>query len=195
MQYLCSAIIGYILGCFNTAYFISKAKGFDIRNTGSGNAGASNIKLKLGWKMGALTAFVDISKTTIAIMLCKYLFPDNELVLFIAGVMSIIGHIFPFYMNFKGGKGFACYLGMLIATNIKLALIIIIIGLLITIITNYIALASISTAIITPIYYFLIHASNNIVYLLVFVGIIIIFKHKINIERIIKHEEVGLRKK
>lgn len=195
MQYLYSAIIGYILGCFNTAYFISKAKGFDIRNTGSGNAGASNIKLKLGWKMGALTAFVDISKTIIAIMLCKYLFPDDELVLFIAGVMSIIGHIFPFYMNFKGGKGFACYLGMLIATNIKLALIIIIIGLLITVITNYIALASISTAIITPIYYFLIHASNNIVYLLMFVGIIIIFKHKINIERIIKHEEVGLRKK
>ena len=61
-EYLITCLIGYVLGCFNTAYVIGKIKGFDIRDTGSGNAGASNIKIALGWKFGAIVAFVDILK-------------------------------------------------------------------------------------------------------------------------------------
>ena len=195
MKYLITAIIGYLFGCFNTAYFVSKTRGFDIRDTGSGNAGASNIKMQLGWTAGAFTAFVDILKTILAISLCRYLYPDDELVLFLAGVMSIIGHIFPFYMNFKGGKGFACYIGMLIVINWELALVLIIAGFLITIITNYIALATMFMAVATPIYYIYIGADKYIIMLLVLVGVIILYKHKINVIRIINHEEAGLRKK
>lgn len=195
MKYIIVSIIGYLLGCFNTAYFISKAKGFDIRDTGSGNAGASNIKMQLGWSFGALTAFVDILKAILSVLIASYLYPNDEVIRYLAGVMAIFGHIFPFYMNFKGGKGFACYLGMLIAVNYKLAIVIIIIGLLITVITNYISLATMFTAIATPIYYIYIKSSVYIIGLLVFIGIIILYKHKINIIRIINHEEAGLRKK
>ena len=195
MKYIITAIIGYFIGCFNTAYFISKAKGFDIRQTGSGNAGASNIKISLGWKAGIITALTDILKTVLAIYLCSYLFKDDIVIKFLAGVMSIIGHIYPFYMQFKGGKGFACYAGMLLAINYKLALVIIVANILITIITNYIALATMFTVIVTPLYYIYKQESIYVIALLIFVGLVMIYKHKINIIRIINHEEIPLRKK
>ena len=193
-EYLITCLIGYVLGCFNTAYVIGKIKGFDIRDTGSGNAGASNIKIALGWKFGAIVAFVDILKSFLAVYICRYLFPNNEIIPFLAGAMAIIGHIFPFYMKFKGGKGFACYIGMLLAINWKLLLVLIIIGVIITVVTNYIALATIFTATATPAYYIYLKANVYIIVILIVLLIIILFKHRINIQRIIRHEEIGLRK-
>ena len=112
-----------------------------------------------------------------------------------AGACAIIGHIFPFYMNFKGGKGYACYIGFLLAINWKLALAMILYGVVVTLVSNYIALATISTTIIVAIYYLVMKESTvNIVILLV-VSLIIIFKHRINIVRILNHEEIGLRKR
>lgn len=195
MSYALSFIIGYLLGCFNTAYFISKTKGFDIRETGSGNAGASNIKISLGWKFGILTALTDILKAYIAVKLCQYLFPNDELIGFIGGAAAVLGHIFPFYLKFKGGKGYACYTGMLLAINYKLALIMMAYGVITTLVTNYIALATISTSYIVLIYYIYIKAPIGIIIILLILAIVITYKHLINIKRIIRKEEIGLRKK
>ena len=194
-EYLLTILIGYALGCFNTAYFISKAKGFDIRDTGSGNAGASNIKIALGWKYGILTALTDILKSAAAVYICSRLFPDNQIVPFLAGAMAVVGHIFPFYMNFKGGKGYASYFGMILAVNWKLALALAVLGVMITLISNYIALATLSTVVVTPAYYFFLHASIYIIVILLILAALMFYKHRINIQRIIRPEEIGLRKK
>lgn len=186
-------IIGYALGCINFAYIISKLNGFDIRDTGSGNAGASNVKIALGWGAGVFTAVSDILKSFLAVVIARALFPDYELAGYIAGAMAVVGHIFPFYMKFRGGKGYACYAGLLLAIDWKFALAMMLYGVVVTLITNYIALATISTTVITPMYMYLNRKSWAIIGIFLVLMILIIYKHKINIIRIWKHEEIGLR--
>ena len=96
MEYFVTAIISYLLGTINAAYFIGKAHGFDIRERGSHNAGASNIKVNFGWGAAAFTCLCDMFKAIVAVKLCTYLYPDNEIIPFLAGAMAVIGHIFPF---------------------------------------------------------------------------------------------------
>ena len=195
MNYLYTCIISYLLGSFNTAYFISKAHGFDIRDRGSNNAGASNIKINLGWGAAVATGLGDMAKTIIAIKLCSYLFPEDPVIPFLAGAMSIVGHIFPFYMNFRGGKGFASYIAMLLALNWKLALLIMALTVIVTFVTNYIAVATLCTVTITPIYYIYKKADLGIIIVLIALALLIYYKHSINIRRIMNHEEIGFRDK
>ena len=188
-------IISYLLGSFNIAYFIAKANGFDIRERGSRNAGASNMKVNFGWWAGILTALVDMLKAIIAVRLCSYLFPDDEIIPFLAGAMTIVGHIFPFYMGFRGGKGFASYLGMVIAINWKLALAVMALTAIVTYVTNYIVIGTFSVITVVPLYYIFNKASIGIIAILVAVALLMLYKHRINIKRIISHEEIGLREK
>lgn len=193
MEYLACAAIGYALGCINFAYIISKIKGFDIREKGSGNAGASNITISLGWGYGVLTAVMDILKSTAAVLICKKLFPDNPVAPFLAGTCAVLGHIFPFYMKFKGGKGFASYMGMVLAINWKLCLAMAITTVILTLVTNYIAVATLAVVTIVPIYFIYIGADVPIIVILVLLAAVIYFKHRINIKRIINGEEIKLR--
>ena len=195
MNYIYTAIISYLLGSFNTAYFLAKAKGFDIRERGSRNAGASNIKINLGWGAAVVTGLCDMLKTIIAIKLSSYLFPNDEVIPFLAGAMSIIGHIFPFYLNFYGGKGFASYIGMLIAINWKLALVIMALTAILTYVTNYIVLATLTVITVVPIYYICTKGNPYGILILVVIAAVIAFKHRINIQRILRHEEIGFREK
>ncbi len=194
MNYLYSIVIGYLLGSISPSYLISKAKGFDIREKGSGNAGASNMVVTLGWAYGIFTALFDIAKSFVAVKLCGYLFKDMEVCGRLAGIMAVLGHMFPFYMSFRGGKGYASYTGMTLAFNWKLAVCLMIWGTVVTLVTDYIALATISTVIICPLYYLITGANPFVLLLLTALGLVIVYKHKINIERIIRHEEIGLRK-
>ena len=133
MNLILSITLGYLIGSFNTAYVCGKLHGFDIRERGSHNAGASNAKLCLGWGYFFLVAIVDILKSIIAFYFIKLIFPssDNiELLSFIAALAAVIGHCFPFYLGFKGGKGFATYIGLCflidpLATLIILAVLLI----------------------------------------------------------------------
>ncbi len=193
MEYLYTSIISYLLGSFSTAYFIGRAKGFDIRERGSMNAGASNIKVNLGWGMGVLTGLCDMFKTIIAMILCGYLFPGNEVIPVLAGAMSIVGHIFPFYLGFRGGKGFASYIGMVAMLNWKLCLVVAVMVIVITYVTDYIVIATLSVMVFVPAYYIYTEADIRIIAILVAVSALIVFKHRINIKRIINHTEIGLR--
>jgi len=122
MNYILSIVIGYLFGCVNASYLISKMKGVDIKKEGTGNAGAGNVGYVLGVKYAFLVGTMDILKAVIAYKLCEGLFNDA---LFgqIAGAMAVIGHNHPFYMHFNGGKGFASFMGLLAAYNFWLALI------------------------------------------------------------------------
>ena len=190
MEYFYTSLISYLLGSFNIAYFVSKAHGFDIRDRGSKNAGASNMKVNFGWGAGILTCLVDMLKAIFSMKLCAYLFPNNEVIPALAGVMAIVGHIYPFYLGFHGGKGFASYLGMLIGLNWKLALAIMLLVGIVTLLSNYIVVGTLTTMVTVPIYLICTKANIYVTFVITAISLLIIYKHRINIKRIINHEEM-----
>ena len=150
--YVVVILLAYLLGSSNMALYISKLKNMDIRTGGSGNLGASNATALLGWRIGILVALHDIGKAALAVMLAKLYFPELPLAGAVAGVASVLGHIFPFYLKFKGGKGFASYFGMTLALNWKFALVIAVLVLLVTVITDYIVAGTTLTIVTVPVY-------------------------------------------
>ena len=154
IQALSAILIGYLFGCFQTSYFISKKFGkTDIREMGSGNAGASNVTSEMGWKFGILTGISDVMKSFLPVKLILFIYPDSyhqlELMA-IAGMGAVLGHIYPFFMDFRGGKGIACYIGMLLAIDWPIGLASIVLIILLTIITDYVSIGSILLYIIVP---------------------------------------------
>ena len=192
-SYLIVILIGYLLGSSSMSFYVSKLKKVEIRDKGSKNLGASNTMMVLGWKYGVLVGIHDIGKSILAVLLAKYFFPDLELAGFIAGTASVLGHIFPFYLKFKGGKGFASYFGMTLALNWKLALVIALLVVLVTLITDYIVVGTTLTITAVPLFYG-IATKGLIVPLILLIGTIVIaYKHRMNYVRIYKGTEIGLR--
>jgi glycerol-3-phosphate acyltransferase PlsY len=194
MNYLTCILIGYFLGNINAAYIISKLKGFDIRTKGSNNAGASNATIIMGWKIGVTVAIIDILKAFLAVSIVKSLFPNLELAAIIAGTSCVIGHIFPILMRFRGGKGLASYIGMILAIDWRVFIVVGLIIILVTVISNYIALATLTTVTIYPIYLYFIKENIISIVILAIVAVIMYYKHISNIQRILSGTETGLRK-
>lgn len=193
MSYLIAAMLAYLLGCSNMALYLSRLKKVNFRDKGSGNLGASNATLLLGWKAGVLVALHDAGKAFLAVLLCRWLFPNLEYVGAVAGIACVLGRIFPFYLKFKGGKGFASYIGMTFALNWKLAMAILIAAVLITVITDYIVFGTLTTIISVPTYLG-ITCHSLILALILLVGTaVIVLKHRENFVRIAKKTEPGLR--
>ena len=191
-------LLGYLCGCFQTSYFISKKFGnLDIREIGSGNAGASNVTSEMGWKFGILTGICDVLKAYLPAKLILLIFSASfqqvELMA-IAGMGAILGHIYPFFMDFRGGKGIACYLGMLLAIDWQIGLAAIILLILLTVITDYVSVGSILLYLIIPtLAYYTGNYSIIVIGCTLILLIVGIIKHRINIQRIIKGTEKGLR--
>ncbi len=194
MKYLLSIIIGYLLGTLNGGYLLGKFNHIDIRDKGTGNAGASNTVITLGWAAGVGVAIFDILKATTAVVLARNFIADDTLCPTLAGCFAVLGHIFPFYMQFKGGKGFASFVGMIIGLNWKLALCLMALGVVVTLVTDFIAIATIAVCVITPVYLYFTGYDPLAVAMIAVVSLVMIYKHKINIQRMIAHEEIGLRR-
>lgn len=140
--------IGYVFGLFQTGYFYGKSKGIDIRNEGSGNAGTTNSLRVLGVKAGLITFLGDLFKAIFAVLLVMVLFrgkyPDAVRILELyAGFGAVLGHNFPFYLKFKGGKGIACTSGMILAVCPLAAPICLVLFIGAIAITRYVSLGSI----------------------------------------------------
>ena len=193
MRYLMAVLLGYLLGCSHMAYYISKIKKLDIRSAGSGNLGASNATVLFGWYSGVLVALHDIGKAFLAVLLAKWLFPGLEYAGVAAGVACVIGHIFPFYLGFRGGKGLASYFGMTLALNWKLALIVVAVVVLATLITDFISVGALSTIAVVPLYMGFTTRNWLLAAILCVGSAVMFFKHWENIQRIIHKEEIGLR--
>ena len=190
-------LIGYLFGCFQTSYFISKmVSQKDIREIGSGNAGASNVTSELGWKYGILTGFADVLKAYIPTQIVLYIFPGAYQplnLIALAGTGAVLGHIYPFFLDFRGGKGVACYIGMLLAIDWQIGIAIIIGLILLTIITDYVAVGSIFLYIIIPILAYYSKYSDVVVGCAVVLLVVGMIKHWINVQRILSGSETGLR--
>ena len=193
MAYILIVLTAYLMGCSNLALYISKMKQVDIRTGGSGNLGASNATALLGWRIGILVALHDIGKAALAVMLAKLYFPELPLAGAVAGVASVLGHIFPFYLKFKGGKGFASYFGMTLALNWKFALVIALLVLLVTVITDYIVAGTTLTIVTVPVYLGIAEHSMLLALTLCIATAVIVYKHRMNYVRIYKGTEIGLR--
>ena len=140
--------IGYACGLFETGYFYGKKKGVDIRTKGSGNSGATNTLRTFGWKAGLVTCLGDILKTVAAVLAVKLIFgrtytEDIILLELYAGFGAVLGHNFPFYLKFKGGKGVACTGGMVLAVFPIVAPVSMGLFLVISAVTKYVSLGSI----------------------------------------------------
>ena len=192
MKYILAILAGYLLGCSNMAFYISRLRKTDLRASGTGNLGASNAVVLLGWKAGVLTAVHDIGKAVLAVILARILLPELEYADTAAGVSCVLGHIFPFYLKFKGGKGFASFWGMTLALNWKLALAVGVAIILVTVITDYIVCGTLTTIISVPVY--MAFTRGWLIALIILIATSVIFvKHWENYPRMLNGTELGLR--
>lgn len=193
MGYIIMIFIGYLLGSSNLAYFLSKLQKTDLSAGGSGNLGASNAVLLMGWKAGVAVAIHDAGKALLAVLLARFFFPDLPHIGAVAGVASVLGHIFPFYLRFKGGKGFASYVGMTIGLNWKLALVVLAVVVLVTVVTDYIVLGTTTTIVAVPVSLGIMQHSVALPLILLIATAVVVYKHRENYPRIFKGTEIGLR--
>ena len=194
VQILLALLIGYLFGCIQSAYLLGKLAGkIDIREHGSGNAGASNITSTLGLKYGLIVGFVDILKGFLAVMVVTWIFPDDPALAYLAGLMAVLGHIFPFYLKFQGGKGVATLVGMMFGVNWKLGVLFVLLVAVPALVTDYIVAGSFTVFIALPIVtYFL---GYPVVYLLFCLALtaLCFYLHRENIKRIRAGEELKIR--
>lgn len=193
MAYIISIALGYLLGCSSMAWYLAKLNNVNIRGGGSGNLGGSNVTVLMGWKAGVLTTVHDVGKAMIAVWLAQLLFPDTAWIGAVAGMAAVLGHIFPFYLGFRGGKGFACYIGAILMLDWKFALIIIASVVLVTVLSDYIVAGTTLTIVASPIYFGIRCGSWMLAAILCVATVVMLFKHRENYVRIFRGEELGLR--
>lgn len=177
-------VLPYLIGCINPAYILAKCKGFDIRQQGSGNAGASNAVITLGKGVGIASALFDIGKGYAAIALCQRLCPGQALVLPLAATAVIAGHIFPVFMGFRGGKGLACLAGTLIRYDWRLFLLFLAVEAVLALLTDYICVIPLTASVAFAVIYAIqTRYVPGVLLFLVIIGMIY-YKHWENLKRI-----------
>ena len=195
-------ILSYIIGSFPTSIIVGKiSKGIDIRDYGSGNAGATNVFRVLGWKLGLITAIVDIFKGfTTTYWIAKIGSGDADLLMLLAGVSAILGHTFTIFAGFPGGKGVATATGMLFALfpiSIPICFVIFLITLFTT---GHVALGSIFASITLPLslsimkFFMNMNIDPYLFYFSLVIPIFIIFTHRSNIKKLIDGTEEPMEK-
>ncbi len=184
MNYVYSTLIGYLIGSFNPAYILAKLRGFDIRKKGSGNAGASNALILFGKVRGIACALLDIAKAFLAILLTEKLFPSLPHILPVTGVACILGHVFPFYMKFKGGKGLACIGGMILYYDWRVFLLMLASEIVVVLLAGYICFVPTSASVVFPIVYAVMTKDLIGAVILLSVAGVIFWRHIENFKRI-----------
>jgi len=200
--YIIIAIMAYAIGSINFSVIISKKiAGFDVREKGSGNAGTTNMLRSVGKKAALLTLICDTLKGVIAVLLALIIGKmfknvDKALLVQIAGILVVVGHTFPIFFEFKGGKGVATSLGVLLMINWKIGLICLVFAVVIMAVTRMVSMGSIGAAILFPVLTLFfstnfIVAVNGIKYFifsLILAGIVV-FNHRANVRRIMAGTE------
>ena len=187
-----SALIGYLLGSSNMALYVSKLKGIDLRQIGSKNLGTCNTFVGLGLGWAALVFLHDAGKAALAVILCRWVFPDDLMVEYIAGSAAVIGHVFPFYLHFRGGKGFAAYLGMMLIIDWRFALVAILVFAILTLATNYIVIGTVAVIVSYPVFTAFSTHSVTAVFVLCIATAVVLYKHRENFVRIANGTEIGV---
>ncbi len=191
-------VLSYLIGSFQSSYWMCKIfKHIDIREHGSGNPGATNVMRVCGFKFGLLVLFMDAVKGALAVLMVKYGFHcDDVAIQLLAGLASVLGHNFPFYLGFKGGKGVAATLGIVLVINWKVFLLAGVPALIALLSTRIMSIASLNfgtmIVIAFAVFYF---SSGNLMFILlaaVCYPLMMFYRHRQNIRRLINKEEKPL---
>ena len=196
-----TAIIAYLIGSVNFSVILSKKMaGFDVREKGSGNAGTTNMLRSVGKKAAALTLICDVLKGIVAILIAMFIgwafkIENQSLLVQIAGIAVVLGHTFPIFFGFKGGKGVATSLGILIMSNWQIGLICLVFGVLLIALTRMVSLGSCAAAVLFPVLtlfitdnYIVSQGSGYFIYSII-LAVIVLFNHRSNIKRIMAGKE------
>ena len=193
LPYLIAALIfGYLLGSIPFGLLITRAAGLgDVRKIGSGNIGATNVLRTGNKKLAALTLLLDALKGTAAVLIAVLYGPDQAIA---AGLGAFLGHLFPVWLGFKGGKGVATYLGILIGLAWPGALIFAAVWLAVAFITRYSSLSALVAAVVVPIgLYYLGYVQTAELFILL--SVIVFIKHRANIARLLAGTETRIGSK
>lgn len=198
--YILVAVIAYAIGSVNFSIIFSKKfAGFDVREKGSGNAGTTNMLRSVGKGLAALTLVCDILKGIVAVLVAYWIGKiagesvKSEILVQLAGFFAVFGHTFPVYFGFKGGKGVATSLGILLLVNWQIGLICLIFAILVMAITRMVSLGSIMAAILFPVLTIFIRdhyiVDGNYIIFGIAMAVFVVFNHRSNLKRIYKGEE------
>ena len=197
--YIVVALVAYLVGSVNFSVIISKKMaGFDVREKGSGNAGTTNMLRTVGKKAAAITLILDILKGVVAIFIAKLIGNiwqdlNGALLVQIAAILVVIGHTFPVFFKFKGGKGVATSLGVLLTLNWQIGLICLVFALVLMVLTRMVSLGSISAAILYPVLSIFITQNylvpGNYVLSSIILAVIVVFNHRENVKRLMSGTE------
>lgn len=193
MNYIIAIILGYLLGCVNPAALISAIKHKDLRKRGTGNLGATNVMLNFGKGFGALVMAFDIAKAFTAYKLVRAIFPEMPEAAMLAGVFAVVGHVFPFYLGFKGGKGLAAFVGLMLAYDARMFAAVISVGVLLMMIANYSFVLPFFSSAAFPLCVAV--RSRNIVLILLALSAsaLIVIKHFGNMRKAIEGRDIKVR--
>ena len=203
-----TAIVAYLIGSVNfSVIFSKKFAGFDVREKGSGNAGSTNMLRSVGKGAAVLTLLCDLLKGVVAILIAIAIgsifnVSDKALLVQIAGVAVVIGHTFPIFFGFKGGKGVATSLGILLMTNWQIGLICLVFALVLIILTQMVSLGSCAAAILFPVLtlfikqHFIVEDGSGYFIYSIILAIIVLYNHRENIKRMLNGTEnrISLKK-
>ena len=201
IQRACCLLIGYAFGCLQFAYILGKlVKGIDIRDYGSGNAGTTNVIRVMGKRWGYLTLFLDIIKAVAAVLVAASIYGYSEkYLLWWAGIGVILGHNYPFYMQFRGGKGVAATIGILLAADPRVVAFCLIPSVLILYLSKYMSLASLTYMVLqltfTAIFYYDQAHGVEIILLSLIMAVSGFYRHRANIQRLLEGKESKMGQK
>ncbi len=185
----------YLIGSLSSAIILCKLAGLpDPRTEGSGNPGATNVMRIGGKKLAALTLVGDLLKGLIPVV-AAWLLNQSPLTVSLIAIAAFLGHLFPLFFGFKGGKGVATALGAILGLNYLVALCALAVWIIIFVITKISSLSALIAAVSAPIFLYFFNASSEIVWAVIFMDILLIYRHKGNIQRLLKGEEGKLKAK
>ncbi|WP_341823223.1 glycerol-3-phosphate 1-O-acyltransferase PlsY [Wolbachia endosymbiont (group A) of Clivina fossor] len=180
-------ILSYILGSIPFSLIITKAQGIDLRKIGSGNIGATNVARTGNKCLAALALFLDSLKGFIAVYIAQQFCDNNDFYIYVSAILAVLGHMFPIWLKFKGGKGVATTLGVLIAFNIPVALVFIFVWLAVFFTFQYSSLASLTATIVAVAWSFFFQ--RNLFLTLLVIGTLVFLKHHRNIANLLQGKE------
>lgn len=193
MKILLCILIGYLIGSLNPAALLSKLKKKDLRKQGTGNLGATNTMIVLGKGYGALVMLFDVAKAFASVKLAQLLFADLAVAGILAGSAAVIGHIYPFYLKFQGGKGLAAFGGMILAVDPLLFIILLVIALTLMLVINYSVAMPISAAVLFPILYGIRVKNLPEIIISIAICLLIMIKHYSNIQKAKNGDDIKVR--
>ena len=193
MRALLCTVTGYLLGSISPSSAISKRKCTDLRENGTGNLGATNTMLVLGKWYGIIVMIIDILKAYLSVKIARLLFPNFAVAGLLAGCGSVVGHIFPLYHGFKGGKGLACFAGMILALDFNIFSVLLALGVISVFLSDYAVALPVSAAFSAPAVFGLYYASSAVFGILLIPCTVMLFKHRDNFRRIKDGSEIKFR--